>query len=206
LSNNRTHLFNAAYSVQLPNATKNKLLGGFANGWQVSGIMQIESGPNLTGYQNQNFGMNLNNANIPNTNFAISNVSLLGTPDIQLNPVLTCDPGSGLKAHQYINGNCFAVPTQIGQNGPTILPALYGPAYFNWDMGVFKSFAISEGKSVQFRVNGYNWLNHPLWSFNGSNLNLSFDPNTLQQNNSTFGTTQNKQGHRIVEMAVKFFF
>src|SRR5262249_20678401 len=62
VSNNRTHLFNAAYSVQLPNATKNRLLGGFANGWQVSGVMQIESGPNLTGFQNQNFGMNLNGA------------------------------------------------------------------------------------------------------------------------------------------------
>ena len=38
------------------------------------------------------------------------------------------------------------------------------------------------------------------------NLNLSFDPNTLKQNNSTFGMTQNTQGHRIVELAVKFFF
>jgi len=49
-------------------------------------------------------------------------------------------------------------------------------------------------------------LNHPLWSFNGNNLNLSFDQNTLQQNNSTFGTTTSKQGHRIIELAVKFFF
>jgi Carboxypeptidase regulatory-like domain len=206
LSNNRKHLFNAVYSVQLPNVTKNKLLGGFANGWQVSGVLQVQSGPNLTGYQNQNFGMNLNNADIPGTNFAISNISLLGTPDIQLNPILTCSPTSGLKAHQWINGNCFAAPSQVGQNGPTILPAIYGPAYFNWDMGIFKNFAISESKSVQFRITGYNWLNHPLWSFNGGNLNLSFDPTTLAQNNSTFGMTTNKQGHRIIEMAVKFYF
>ena len=206
LPNNRTHLFNAAYSVELPKATTNKLAGGFVNGWQVSGIMQIESGPNLTGFQNQNFGMNLNNANIPGTNFAITNVSLLGTPNIQLNPILTCNPKSNLGPHQYINGNCFGVPTQIGQNGPTILPPIYGPHFFSWDMGVFKTFAITEHKSLQFRFNGYNWLNHPLWSFNGNNLNLSFDPNTLKQNNSTFGTTVNKQGHRIVELAVKFFF
>ena len=206
LPNNRTHLFNAAYSIELPKATSNKLLGGFVNGWQVSGILQLQSGPNLTGYQNQNFGMNLNNATIPGTNFAISNISLLGTPNIQLNPLVTCDPTKGLRPHQYINGDCLAVPTQVGQNGPTILPAIYGPAYFNWDMGLFKSFNISEHKSVQFRVNGYNWLNHPLWSFNGSNLNLSFDKNTLQQNNSTFGMTTQKQGHRIIEFAVKFFF
>jgi hypothetical protein len=213
LPNNRTHLFNAAYSVQLPNATQNKLLGGFANGWQVSGILQIESGPNVTGFQNQNFGMNLNGAIIPGSisaqnpnGIAISNTSLLGTPNIQLNPILTCNPRKGLAAHQYINGSCFAAPTQVGQNGPTILPAIYGPAYFNWDMGLFKTFRVTESKSVQFRVSGYNWLNHPLWSFNGSNLNLSFDKNTLQQNNSTFGITQNTQGHRIVELAIKFFF
>ena len=206
LPNSRKQLFNAAYSVELPKATTNKLAGGFVNGWQVSGILQLESGPNLTGYQRQNFGMNLNNAKIPGTNFAISSVSLLGTPDIQLNPILTCNPTSNLGPHQYINGNCFAAPTTIGQNGPTILPPIYGSAFFSWDMGLFKSFPITEHKSVQFRFNGYNWLNHPLWSFNGNNLNLSFDPNTLKPNNSTFGITENKQGQRIVELAVKFFF
>jgi hypothetical protein len=206
LPNNRKHLFNAAYSIELPKANVNKFVGGFVNGWQVSGILQMESGPNLTGYQGQNFGMNLNGAKIPGTNFAISNVSILGTPDIQLNPILTCNPTSNLGPHQWINGNCFAAPTTIGQNGPTILPPIYGPAFFSWDTGVFKNFAISEHKSAQFRVNGYNWLNHPLWSFNGSNLNLSFDQNTLKPNNSTFGTTTNKQGHRIVELAVKFYF
>jgi hypothetical protein len=217
LPNNRTHLFNFVYSVQLPNPTRNKLAGGFANGWQVSGIMQIQSGPNLTGFQNQNFGMtisgvngpNNNTAVIPGTNFAISNVSLLGTPDIQLNPVLTCDPRKGLQEHQYINASCFAAPTQVGQNGAIVLPAIYGPAYFNWDMGLFKSFKITENKSVQLRFNGYNWLNHPLWSFNGNNLNLSFSQDAqlnMTQTNSTFGITPSKQGHRIIEMAVKFYF
>jgi Carboxypeptidase regulatory-like domain len=206
LPNNRAQLFNAAYAVELPKVRTNKVLDGFVNGWQVSGILQLESGPNLTGFQNQNFAMNLNNAVIPGTNFAISNTSILGTPNIQLNPLLTCDPKKGLASHQYINGSCFAAPTQIGQNGPTVLPAIYGPGYFNWDMGLFKDFVISENKRVQFRVNGYNWLNHPLWSFNGNNLNLSFDKTSLQQNNSTFGMTTSKQGHRILEFAVKFYF
>jgi carboxypeptidase family protein len=223
LSNNRPHLFNAAYSVELPKATTNKLAGGFINGWQVSGVLQLESGPNLTAYQGQNFGMNLNNAAIPvagvdctNKNdpnyakcFAISNVSILGTPDIQLNPILTCNPTSNLASHQYINASCFAAPSTVGQNGPTILPPIYGPAFFNWDMGLFKNFAITEHKSVQFRVNGYNWLNHPLWSFNGSNLGLSFTEDAtgkITQSNSTFGYTTQKQGHRILELAVKFFF
>ena len=211
--NSRKHLFNAVYAVELPKANVNKWAGGVINGWQVTGILQVESGPNLTGYQNQNFAMNLNNAIIPGSisalnpnGIAISNTSILGTPDIQLNPVLTCNPTSGLKSHEYINGNCFAAPTQIGQNGPTILPPIYGPSYFNWDMGLFKNFAITERQKLQFRFNFYNWLNHPLWSFNGGNLNLSFDKNNLQPNNSDFGITTQKQGHRIIEMGVKYTF
>ncbi|HEV2401264.1 MAG TPA: carboxypeptidase-like regulatory domain-containing protein [Candidatus Sulfotelmatobacter sp.] len=223
--NSRKHLFNAVYSVDLPKANINKWAGGVINGWQVTGIIQVQSGPNLTGYQNQNFGMSYAGANgtsgssaiIPGSKsaqnpdgIAITNVSLLGTPDIQLNPVVTCNPASGLKAHQYINPNCFAPPTAVGQNGPIILPAIYGPAYFNWDMGLFKNFNITERQNLQFRFNLYNWMNHPLWSFNGGNLNLSYTQDaaagTVTQNNSNFGITTQKQGHRIIEMGMKYTF
>jgi hypothetical protein len=206
LPSNRTHMFNAAYSFDLGSLTKNALLGGFVNGWQISGITQLQSGPNLTGYQNQNFAMNLNSAKIPGTDYNISNVSILGTPNIQLNPILTCDPRQGLADQQYINQNCFAAPNNIGENGPTLLPAIYGPGYVNTDLGLYKNWRIAEGKTFQFRLYMYNWMNHALWSFNGGNLNLSFDPDTLEPNNPLFGHTTQKQGHRIIQLAVKFFF
>ena len=177
------------------------------NGWQVSGITQIQSGANLTGFSpHANFNLNLNGVNIPGASYVVSNVSLLGTPDIQLNPILTCNPTSHLGRHQFINPNCFSFPTQVGQNGPIVLPAIYGPAYFNWDLGLFKNFQISESKKLQFRINGYNFLNHPLWSFNGSHLNLGFDGTTGKLNTPDFGMVTDKQGHRIVQLAVKFLF
>jgi len=204
---NRTHIFNAAYSIELGSPTRQKILGGVVNGWQLSGITQLESGANLSGYNGQNFGLNLNSAKIPGTTFNISNVSILGTNDIQLNPIITCNPASGLGPHQYVNPNCFAMPTQIGQNGPQVIAPIYGPAFFNWDLGLFKNFQITEAKKLQFRFDGYNFLNHPLWSFpGGNNLALSFDPSTGKVNNPIFGDTTNKQGHRIVQMTVKFFF
>jgi hypothetical protein len=203
---NRTHIFNAAYSIELGNPARDKILGGFVNGWQLSGITQLQSGPNLTGIQGQNFGMNLNSYKIPGTTFNVSNVALLGTPNIQLNPVLTCDPTAGLAAHQYINASCFSAPTAIGQNGPSVLPAIYGPAFFNSDLGLFKNFTFKESKKLQLRFNGTNFLNHPLWSFNGSNLSLGFDGNTGKLNTPLFGTVTQKQGHRIIQAAVKFYF
>jgi hypothetical protein len=206
---NRTQIFNAAYSVELGNFTHNKIGGGVINGWQLSGITQIQSGANITGLStvpNANFSVNLNSLKIPGTKYNISSASLLGTTDIQLNPILTCNPTSSLGHNQYINPSCFSAPTQIGQNGPTELPAIYGPAFLNFDLGLFKNFQISESKKLQFRVNGYNFLNHPLWSFNGTNLNLGFDGSTGQLNTPNFGTVTEKQGHRVVQLAIKFFF
>jgi len=205
LNQNRTQIFNIAYSIELGNPTKDKILGGFINGWQLSGITQLESGQNLSGFSSQNFGMNPNGTPIPGTTFNISNVSILGTPDIQLNPVETCNPTANLAPHQYLNPNCFALPTKIGENGPTVIPPIYGPAFFNSDLGLFKNFQIGESKKLQFRANAYNFLNHPLYSFNGSNLSLGFSSSGVM-NTPLFGTATEKQGARIVQLAVKFMF
>jgi Carboxypeptidase regulatory-like domain len=234
----RRHLFNFAYSVDLGNPLHaHGVLGGATAGWQVSGVLQAQTGANITegGFYNSstNYHMSLTCVSSDSTNFpcpqggaiipgsisvqnptgiAINNQSILGTNAVQLNPLVTCDPNSGLGSHQFANGNCFAPPTTIGQNGPTLLPVSYGPAYFNWDMAIFKNFKITESKSLQFRVNGYNFLNHPLWSFpDAGNLSLNFvqDPANnyaITQTNQNFGKTTVKQGGRIVEFAVKFYF
>lgn len=186
-------------------------------------VTQLESGANLTyNSGNDNFNMQLNGAILPGTQnlvnsdgskgVAIGNQSILGTNAIQLNPILTCNPTANLGSHQYINGNCFSVPTATGQNGPTLLPAFYGPAFFNSDLGLFKNFQMKESMKLQFRVQAYNFLNHPLWSFpNTNNLTLQYTQaspgsGTISQSNSTFGVTQFKQGQRIVELEVKFYF
>jgi len=206
-ANNRTHIFNAAYSIELGNPAHNKIEGGFVNGWQLSGITQLQSGVNLTGQANQNFSLNLNSYKIPGTTFNVSNVALLGTPDIQLNPIETCNPGKNLAPQQFINANCFSFPTAVGENGGSVLPPVYGPWFFNSDLGLFKNFQFSESRKLQFRIDGFNFLNHPLWSFyNGENLGLTFNGTTGAVDSPLFGTTTDKQGHRIVQLAIKFYF
>jgi hypothetical protein len=143
------------------------------------------------------------------TGVPINNQSILGTNAIQLNPVVTCNPSSGLGKNQFINPSCFSVPTVVGQNGPTLIPVSYGPAFFDSDLGIFKNFQIKESMKLQFRIQAYNFLNHPLWSFNGSNLNLSYtqkSDGTFTNSSPNFGTVTTKQGNRIVELAVKFYF
>jgi hypothetical protein len=204
LAGNRTHVFNAAYSVELGEFTQNKIAGGVVNGWQVSGVTQIQSGPVLN--SGGTFGMTLNSLKVPGTGFNVSNISILGTNDLVLQPMVTCDPTANLAPHQYINGNCFAAPTTVGQNGPTVIPPVYGPAFFNSNLAIFKNFKIKERSNLQFRAEGYNFLNHPLWSFNGNNLNLGFDGSTGKLNTPNFGYVTQKQGNRVIQLTVKFLF
>ena len=219
----RRQLFNVAYSIDLGNPFHTHgFLAGATAGWQISGITQLQSGANLTfsgGYNaSSNFNMNLNGAIIPGSKsglnpngIPINNQSILGTNAAQLNPIVTCDPLEGLSSHQYVNGDCFAAPTTPGVNGPTLLPVAYGPGYLNSDLALFKNFSITESKKVQFRVQAYNFLNHPLYSFpDAGNLTLQFkqDATTgvITQTNTNFGKTTVKNGARVVELAVKFFF
>ena len=93
-----------------------------------------------------------------------------------------------------------------------MLPAIYGPAFFNTDLGLFKNFNLGEQRKLQFRFEAYNFLNHPLWSFpTGTNLlTLQFQQaangGAITQTNGNFGKTLFKQGNRVVELAVKFYF
>ena len=234
---NRTQLFNYAYSIDLGNPMHaHGVLEGVTGGWQLSGILQLQSGADISesgGYNSStNYSMALSCVSSDTVNFpcpqsaaiipgsisplnpkgiSINNQSILGTNAVQLNPVVTCNPNAGLSSHQFVNANCFAPPTVVGQNGPGLLPVSYGPAYFNWDMAIFKNFKITESKNLQFRIDGYNFLNHALYSFNGSNLQLNFvqDPAkgyAFTQTDTNFGRTTIKQGSRIVQFAVKFYF
>jgi hypothetical protein len=245
LGSNRTHLFNAAYSFDEGVLFHHgALLDGLMNGWQLSGVTQLESGANLT-YQGQGGGgTNSFNGNynlsytcvvtaaetaagascpqsaaiIPGsisavnpTGVAINNQSILGTSSQQLNPMVTCDIRGHVTAHQYVNGNCFAPNLTPGINGPTLLPAAYGPAFFDSDLSIFKNFQIKEGMKLQLRAQAYNFLNHPQYSFpSGSNLTLQFEQDpvsqVITQANPNFGRTTQKEGSRIVEFGAKFYF
>jgi hypothetical protein len=146
----------------------------------------------------------------------------LGSSDYTLQPDVTCDPSLGLKEHQYVNGSCFSLPPQ-GTQGWYNLPAVYGPAYYTSDLSVFKNFDLGGSRSMQFRISGFNFLNHPLYSFNSASLNdltlvigecPGCTPTTPTQaiqdakisNAKTFGYTTAKDGVRIVELAFEYDF
>jgi hypothetical protein len=196
----RGHALSMAYVFNLPKLTSgNAFVRGAANGWQISGITQIESGAQLTSQAPSN-GLNFNYSGPQ------SNIQALGTPDITLYPLITCNPTSGLGHNQFLNPNCFA-PAPIGSLGTGRMPYMPGPMFWNSDLSVMKTFQITERQHLQFRFAGFNFLNHDLLSFttNDSNLVAGFGANG-KLSNTDFGVASHHFGHRIIEMGVKYSF
>jgi len=217
LPNNRTQIFNFAYVFEFPTLHNgNRFVKGAANGWQISGITQYQTGADLQAAVSSNFGYT---GFIPaGTTFMgqtlavpiqANSTNALGAPDLTLMPTLTCDPRSGLKANQYINPACFSPFVTPGKQGNYVWPVLTGPGFFNTDMSLFKNFTFgqSESRKLQFRFSGYNFVNHPNRTFlNGDqNLNLTFNSSGALTN-PNFGYAPNTIGHRIVQGEIKLMF
>ncbi len=200
LSLDRGHVLNASYVFRLK------------GDWEISGITQVESGPQLSSVNGYSFG--LQNAG--------QAAQMVGTPDVTLAPIITCNPAKGLKKGQFVNPDCFADPIGINGIGNGKTPYLAGPMYWDSDLTVTKRFSITERQKVEFRIAGINFMNHDLTSFsNGdANLKLNFDSTThlLDNGNGSsahacpgpactdFGYADYHRGWRILELSAKYSF
>jgi hypothetical protein len=93
--------------------------------------------------------------------------------------------------------------------------------YFQSDLSAQKAFHFTDSRQLQFRLSAFNFLNHPLRSFNYARSNeysgllLSgitpgsaiADPTSgSSAPGSQFGTATLKQGRRVLEVSAKFVF
>jgi len=213
----RTQVLNLSYSYQTGRFTTQRMLGGFINQWLISGITNFQSGPNMQtgvsaspGYYVQGY------IGQGSTGYGVSNTTILGTPDVNLQPALTCNPRSGRTAHQYLNPNCFQLPA-TGNNGLYIEPYAHGPAFFNSDLSLEKGFSFDGDQSLRLRIAGFNVLNHPLNSFgtgyaSQTTLLLSntaagaTPPSATYSPTEDFGSAPQKLGRRLMEVSAKYTF
>ena len=220
---NRTHVVNLSGSYFFGNVYHGeKVLEGAANGWTISNITTIQSGGNIAANNNSNFGMSLQYSDPPTgIGTSLSEATYYGTnAAINIQPVLTCNPTSGVGAQQRIRATCFAPPA-IGAYGQRDFSYTNAP-YFNSDLALYKTFHVVKEQTVQFRFSAFNWLNHPLWQYDsGTPLTLhfndlygtsNFSQSTSQYpsgNINNFGTLDTKAGspnQRIMELALKYQF
>ncbi|HTV06552.1 MAG TPA: carboxypeptidase regulatory-like domain-containing protein [Acidobacteriaceae bacterium] len=222
----RPFVFNASYTYQTGSINNfDRGVNQVLSGWTISGISTWQAGgyiPAALGNGVPNFGLGLTytglpaNAKAEGINSNIGDPTYFGTDaSLPILPVLTCNPTTGLKHYQRVNGNCFNAPA-VGTQGGQNYPYMSAGAYFNNDLAVYRSFHIHESQAIQFRASAFNWLNHPLPNFSsltpltlGYNVDYNSKTITPNYNTSTFGVMDSKTGGtyaRIFELNVKYTF
>lgn len=92
-------------------------------------------------------------------------------------------------------GSVFTLPTPDAPFGNLGRNAFRAPGLAQWDLGINKSFAITEGAKLQFRSEFFNLLNH-------TNLGI---PNQ-QANSTAFGSITGTFPARQVQFGLKLLF
>ncbi len=164
-------------------------------GWQVSGTTQFQTGTPGTVATGDDFA-------------GVGTGS--GSQLWQLNsPVVTSGQFTNAgETTQYIDVKRNAAGAQTLYSQPTagtfvkdrLRNNMYGPGFQNWNLSAFKNFRITERVNVQFRADGYNFVNHPNW---GGSAGGGLDRNP---NSATFGRVTAKGGERNMQFGLRFGF
>lgn len=190
---NVPHRFVATYDYELP-VGRGKRFGGnwsapvnaVLGGWQWTGILTAESGlPISIQPLSNNIGFGFNQR--PNV-----------VPGVSLVP-------ANQNINQWINYAAFSEPAAFTfGDAPRFFSNLHGPKFFDWDMGIQKSWAVTEGKRLQFRFEMFNALNHP--DFFQPDTNLGDVQLQNGENVGNFGRITSAYQARTVQGAAKFYF
>jgi hypothetical protein len=235
LSLNRKHILNANYAFYTNTAFHNRALAIAGNGWELSGYMGYQSGPNMPSIYGNNFGLGGTltlptgaTATIPGQapsvcaadpcTLGVGSTAFLGTPDVSLQPTATGQI-SASGNHKYANGTAFGLPA-LGTNGSFHYGYLPGPAFFDADLSATRHFKVGDRGNLSLRFSGFNFINHPVVSFSSLDnsayvLNYTSTVSgpsanaaiaSAQNNNTNFGTAKFKAGRRILEMSLRYDF
>jgi hypothetical protein len=193
----------------------NAVVGKALEGWQISGIMRLQSGtPSQLLSSRQTF--NTADGGVVLHNLTTS--QLQSMIDIQKLPNRIVDylPQSlisnTLSAFQLI-------PGAVDPNAPYIAPAttggqfgnqvfVYGPWFQNWDVSLAKRTKIGERHTIEFRATALNIFNHPnFFLVPNSSGNITVG-NTFGQTRNAYNdiNSTNNPGARILEAQIRYSF
>jgi hypothetical protein len=204
LNYDRTHVATGTFSWMLPEPKGDGALKYILGGWQFAGILSYVSGAPLpysaTGTNFAIQGTNSQGIDLGNSRY------FSGSPNVNTQPILTCDPSANVPSGYVVNPSCFAAPLQ-GSNGTYNMPYMKAQSYHNVDLSLFKNFDLGGEKKIQLRINAYNAFNHPIaYPDPGTNLTLRFTNGELSDPNFGKLPEDNKFGRRIIQLALRFTF
>jgi hypothetical protein len=183
------HNFVASYDYQLPFDELSKRSNRWTKGWSLSGITRFSTGFPVTMVNNGDNSLLGTNPNGVNN-------SSIDEPDYDGAP-LKLNRNPRTNGNNYFNAEAFGM-NALGTPGTAKRRFFHGPGAENFDMAAAKSLALTESKTLLFRVEAFNVFNHTQF----------FGPSSVDGNigDTTFGQAVSAASARVLQAAVKFSF
>ena len=182
------HNLVVSYSYKIPFEILSRTSNRWTEGWEISGITHFASGlpVTLVNYGDSSLlGAEPNGVN----NYGVDEPDYRGGAlDLNLNP---------RNGRSYFNSTQFSENT-LGTAGTAKRRFFYGPGMDNYDIALLKNVRLTESRSLQFRLEGFNIFNHAQF----------FGPQSVDGNigSSAFGQVVRADSPRLVQLGAKFFF
>ncbi|HEX4229613.1 MAG TPA: TonB-dependent receptor plug domain-containing protein [Bryobacteraceae bacterium] len=198
--------FTAAYTYDIPIFRgQHGLAGSLLGGWELNGTIQAQTGTPC------GIGSNNDYADVGEYgSFGCGNEGQFWVLNGGTVPIIggfAGPQGTGSKYFATTTSNgtpLFTVPTTGTFNLQTgVRDEIYGPGFQNWNLGLFKKFAINERTGFEFRAEAYNFINHSNWAAIGATGGLNLNPTSSQ-----FGEVTNKSttNPRQLQLSLRYFF
>jgi hypothetical protein len=195
------HVLEASVVYDLPLFTSPGLLHSLLGGWQISDLTGFQTGTPFSITNNSSFADNAGTGNTISTN---ANGSIQSYPDLvgPLHGAVAIKHPAGVQGPRLYNSDAFGPPQGLtyGTAGRNILNL---PSRTNFDMGLFKSFAVHEDMHFEFRAEAFNVFNHTQWMTVNQNSCYSSQQDCSA---SPFLTVTGAHNARILQLAGKFVF
>jgi hypothetical protein len=188
------HIFHFSYVWDVPLFRGTGLRHTLLGGWQYSGIMSISSGTPFSVLNPTD------NAGVAAGVGSGSRADVVGNPNTGF--ARSSAPGLG---PLWYNPAAYATPQGLtfGNSGRN---SLRNPRRTNFDMALFKHFAIRESLAFEFRAEAFNVFNHTEWSGIAGDAGSAGGSgnNTLGASNFLYVTAVHNA--RILQLGAKILF
>ncbi|HKU26695.1 MAG TPA: carboxypeptidase regulatory-like domain-containing protein [Candidatus Sulfotelmatobacter sp.] len=213
------HMLNVGWVYDIPLFKKSGLAHSLLGGWEWSGIESYSTGLPVTVNNGTTYGDNAGVAT-GSISAATSYPDRIGDPNSGIPPASLVSSPS--QAKYDFNPGAFALPQGLtfgnaGRND------VRNPSRLNFDMGIFKHFAIKESMAFEFRAEAFNIFNHTQFSLSdptsgssggftnsmtcgGGPNNSAGDPSCIGPGGSTFGQIAYAHLARVMQFSLKFIF
>ncbi|MBS1855541.1 MAG: TonB-dependent receptor [Acidobacteria bacterium] len=194
------HVLAINYLYELPffkdhNHLSGKLLGG----WQISGITQFQTGTPCNVLSNNDYAGvgvdgNMNDCGGAGQFWNINGA--IATPH-QFAYNGSNDPAQWFAVRNSAGAPIFTAPAAGTFNlAQGVRDPIYNPGFQNWNIGLYKAFAVTEHSGFQFRAEAFDAFNHANWG--GANFNPT---------SGAFGKITSKTGDvRNLQLSLRFYF